>query len=618
MHKSLLEKNRVHKKLILYLVTCCIMMTGNCESETPGGVVPSVLQPEINYTLQVDTSDLSVIRVKMHIQNIPDTFRLAMAAHPEYDDKYWRFVENFKFENVAHPGKILREDSAVWRITTSGGNAFLGYKIHLPAIAGQRAAWRPFLSSTGGLVGGMQTFMYLDGATQVPAHVVLKIPPGWKISTGLTATKDPNQFFASNAFTLLDCPILIGHFKSWRFYVHEVPHTIAYWLAPGANAFDSFQLISSVEKIVRQAAKLFGRIPYNEYYFLLQDNSYGALEHLNSVAVGVPSAQLKKNFADLILEISHEYFHTWNLVRIRPKEWGDVSFRTPQLARSLWWSEGVTMFYADLILRRAGVEIEDPLRLKHLEKKISEYYGNSGNYLLSPEMISMAENAPPGYAGDYLGSPHVQGELLGTMMDIYIRSATNGKFSIDDVMRKMFDNYSGPMGFSGADVEGAMNEVCRCEVKPFFENSIRGKNPVDFNKFLQLIGVHMDTLWLDAIDHNGMKAPDLRVYAWQKSKDLMNLGIMDPLGCWGKAGLHTNDQLISIGGLRIKSFSDFRSSISHFKIGELVIVEVKQPAGIYKTNVVITGFKEVKVRLSNLPETSVKQQQFWEIWKNAE
>jgi predicted metalloprotease with PDZ domain len=574
----------------------------------------STSQPIINYIIRVDTLNLSVIKIEMHARNTPDTFRVAMVAHPEYDDRYWQFVEDFRAETSKNNGNILREDSALWRVVAPGGEVILRYTIHLPPSPTQRATWRPFLSSTGGLIGGPQSFMYIVGATLAPSHVVLQLPEGWNSATGLEPTADPHTFFAPDIAVLVDCPILVGHFNSWQFSVDAVPHRVLYWPTQKAKSFDTIMLVSSIEKMVRQAGKLFGRIPYSEYSFLIQDDAYGALEHSNSVTIGAPAGQLDKNFNDYIFEIAHEYFHTWNLVRIRPAEWGDVSYKTPKLSRGLWWSEGLTMLYADLLIRRAGLPAEESSRIQHLEKIIRLYFSNSGNYLVSPENISMAENGPPGFAGDYMGSPHVQGELLGTMLDINIRSNTNGKYSIDDVMRKMFERFSGENGFTGKDVEVTVRDVCRCDVHSFFERYVRGKKQIDFNKYLQRIGLHMDLTWKQATDDSGKEAPDLRVYAWQTRKATMSLGIMDPLSCWGKALLHTNDQLMSMNGTLIKNISDFRTIVQKLKIGDTVQVEVKRSVILYKTAVVIGGYDVPVVNLSLSANASVLYRRLGEDW----
>src|SRR5204862_3450522 len=120
--------------------------------------------------------------------------------------------------------------------------------------------------------------------------------------------------------------------------------------------------VNDIKKIVEQASALFHGLPYREYLILLRDSAYGALEHSNCVTLGAPALELEKDLLPTILEIAHEYFHAWNIVRIRPAEYGDVSYKTPPLSRGLWWSEGLTMLYADLLSRRAGLPMYDSSR----------------------------------------------------------------------------------------------------------------------------------------------------------------------------------------------------------------------------------------------------------------
>lgn len=296
-------------------------------------------QPVIEYKLNVDTSDLDSYYVEMHVRNVQDTFRVAMVRHPEYDDRFWRYVEDFSMETKNGNGKLIRKDSALWQIIAPGGDATLHYRIHLPEpAAGNRAAWRPFLASTGGLVGGPQSFMYIVGNTLAPSFVTLELPEGWKAATGLELTHDPFTFFAPSVAALIDGPILIGKFKSWSFAVDQVPHQVVYWPLPDAVFFDTMTLANSIKKIVQQADDLFGRLPYREYLFLLQDGAYGSLEHCNSVTLGAGSSELAQDLKPALSEIAHEYFHAWNLVRIHPVEYGDVSYKTPPLSKGLWWS----------------------------------------------------------------------------------------------------------------------------------------------------------------------------------------------------------------------------------------------------------------------------------------
>ena len=573
-------------------------------------------QPIINYALTVDSTDTSFFTVEMRIRNIPDTFHVAMVAHPEYDDQYWRYVENFKVTTKNGSGKIFREDSALWKIMAGGNEAVLSYRIHLPALHNEfRSAWKAFLSPSGGLVGGPHSFMYVLGATLEPSYVTVHIPESWQVATGLTQTSDPKTFFAPSTNILIDDPIFIGKFKSWSFKIDGVPHRVVYWSSPNAKEFDTTRLLSGIRKIAEQASLLFGRFPYRDFAFMMQDGALGSLEHNNSVTVGAPVAQLIDNMDETFSEIAHEYFHTWNLIRIHPIECADVNYKTPPLSKGLWFSEGLTMFYADLLLRRAGLQTFDSTRTTHLEHLIRRYFYSPAYLKYSAERISLASYGPVGMLGDYSASTHLQGEVLGFMLDLIIRNATNGKKSMDDVMRKMLANFRAEKGFTSKDVEETIHSICACDVRPFFTDHVFGNKQIDFNKYLKLAGLKMTVALKDVLSGDGKPSPDLRIYPWQKpNEDFIRIGITNPQSCWGKAGLHTGDIIKSLNGVPIRTRNDFRQAITRAKVGDFVTMEIQRSSGIVNINVVISGYQESEVHIQHLSNATQKQEKIFSQW----
>ncbi|HJQ20638.1 MAG TPA: hypothetical protein VJ867_09840, partial [Gemmatimonadaceae bacterium] len=314
-------------------------------------------QPVLAYTLSARASDTTGFDVRIAIRNAPDTFHLAMAKHPEYDDRFFRFVQNV---NVGERGaSVTREDSTLWRVIAPAGVATVTYRVQLPASPTPRAAWRPFLTPTGMLSGGPHAFMYVVGAELAPASVRLELPESWSVATGLTPTSVPRTYFAASAYDLVESPVLAGVLRRWSFAIDGVPHTVAYWPLPGAAAFDTTAFVGNIERMAREVVRLFGRAPYREYTFQIQDGAYGALEHPNSVSLGIPSAELAKDAAAGLPETAHEFIHTWNLMRIRPAEYTGVSYRAIRPVPTLWFSEGLTLMYADLLLRRAQLPTYD-------------------------------------------------------------------------------------------------------------------------------------------------------------------------------------------------------------------------------------------------------------------
>ena len=572
-------------------------------------------KPTVDYLLTIDPKDFSSFAVEMKIRNVPDTFRVAMVAHPEYDDRYWKYVEDFSVEAKNGEGKVIREDSSLWRIMTNGREAVLRYRIQLPSVAGIRSAWKAYLTQTGGLVGGPHSFMYVVGATLVPSHITLNIPEGWEIATGLQSTSDPKTFYASSVAVLIDDPVFVGKFNSWSFTVDNTPHRLIYWPLPDAKTFDTSLLLSSIKKLVEQAASLFSRLTYREYIFMLQDEALGGLEHNNSVTIGAPSSNLANGVGNILPEIAHEYFHTWNLMRIRPVEYADVSYKTPPLSKVLWFSEGLTIFYADLLLRRAGLHVFDSTRLFHLENLIRRYTITPAYLKFSAEKISEAAYGPTGMLGDYAASPHLQGEVLGAMLDLIVRDATNGKQSMDDVMRKMLERFSGEKGFTSKDVERTVRDVCGCNVQQFFQDHVYGNKPIDFSKYLRLLGLQHKIEWKDVLSNDLKPVPDLRVFPSQSPGDnVLRIGLSNPTVVWAKAGLHTGDIVRSINGKPVVTAADFRTMIRSVKIGDTVIVEIERPSGIKKINVVVTGYQQPVTQITRIPSMTSKQQKLLEDW----
>ena len=573
-------------------------------------------QPVLHYTLRVANGDTTGFDVELRIRNARDTIRLGMVAHPEYDDRFWRFVESVRAETPAGPATVVREDSALWRVITAGGEVVVRYRVRVPFEPRIRASWRPFMSPTGALVGGPHAFMYVVGASLAPMHVVLDLPRGWDVATGLERTDDPRTFFAPSADMLVDAPILVGALRSWRFAIDGVPHRVAYWPLPNAAPFDTVAFVSGIERLARQAVALFGRAPYREYVFLYQDDAYGGLEHANSVTLGAPSEALRANVSSHLEETAHEFVHTWNLMRIRPSGRKGVRYRPGGRSRELWFSEGLTIFYADLLLRRAGLPTEDSTRVAHLESIIARYYNNPGNRAVSPERASYAEyGGTPGELGDYEPSVHLQGEVIGAMLDLRIRDATGNRRSMDDVMRLMLERYSGVRPFTGRDVERTIAEVCGCAMRSFFDAHIRGATPVDLDRGLALAGLRMRIAWVPALGRDSTPAVDVRIRGWvPEGGSAFHLVVNNPRSVWGRAGLHTGDRLDALNGAPVADWPALRAALSAMRIGDSVRVAITRAGVARAVSFVMTGYDYPQVRVEPVAAPTRRQRALFTRW----
>jgi predicted metalloprotease with PDZ domain len=577
--------------------------------------------PVVTYTLTVDTADLTGWSVEMRLRNLPDTFRLAMAAHPEYDDRYYRYVTQLSVRIPSGVSSISRVDSAVWRVVAPGGASVVRYRIQLPEPAPlPRAAWRPFLTPTGGLTGGPHAFMYVLGGELAPVHVTLVLPESWKVATGLEPTVDPRTFFAPTIDVLVQSPIFAGRFHDWAFSIDAVPHRVVYWAAPDWTPFDSTTFVDGLERLARQAVALFGRPPYRDYTFVFQDAAYGALEHPNSVTLGAPSRELAENPHAMLRETAHEFFHTWNLMRIRPEEYRSVTYRTQPPTAGLWFSEGLTIFYADLLRRRAELPVNDSTRQSHLEALLTSYLATPGNAIFSAESISkVAYNAGPGALGDHTASSHLVGEVIGNLLDISIRHATGGQRSMDDVMRLMLERHGGSRGFNGRDIERAVEDICRCDVSPLFEAHVRhGGRPIDFDRYLGLFGWRAEVAWAPAMGNNEAER-DLRIWGFTPADGKgVRLILNNPGSIWGRAGLHSMDRLVSINQTPVRTWPELRSILTRTRMGDTLAFEVQRDAGPFRTTVTISGFDRPRVRIVSMANPGPEPLRLREQWLKSE
>jgi predicted metalloprotease with PDZ domain len=574
--------------------------------------------PSISYKIRVDANDLSGFNVEMQIRGAGESVRIAMASHPEYDDRYWRYVENLTAESHGAPVQVTNEESALWRVVASGSDLTVNYRIHLPPqTTPTRAAWKPFLSPTGGLIGDLHSLMYVVGAESVPARVTLDLPSGWASASGLEPTKDPKTFSAASVELLLDSPIIIGQFQHWEFKVKGVPHRIVYWPQPNAAPFDKVSFVAGIQRLVTETLKVFGQPPYRSYTFLYEDGAYGALEHLNSVNIGATSQSLAQDLTDVFGTTAHEYFHTWNLMHVRPVERVGLRYRPADATGELWWSEGVTIYFSVLLLRRAQLPVYDSTRVAHLERYMEAYLLTPGYSRNSAERVSRAADDPLGL-GDDFASTHLQGNLLGTMLDLLVRTTTHGRRSLDDVMRTLSGRFNPQRGITGRDIEQAIHEVCACDSHSFFEAHVRGAQPLDFDYYLRMIGIRAQVSWSPALGNDGKPQPDVRLSAFNAGDDpVLRLHLSNPASVWGRAGLHTGDQLVSLDGQSVATATDFRSRLGKLHIGDIARVEVMRNGVVSQMSVLINGYDRPTVRIVETADATPEQLRLRTQWLTA-
>lgn len=597
----------LNKKIVRAVFLCCFVVLSS--------VVVFGNYQSTRYKIRVDAADLSGFDVEMTImRQRHGLLRVAMAVHPEYDDRYFRYIENFQAVGPREGQlSVTREEDTVWRIENAPELTRIRYRLKLPPQQWDvRQAWKPFLTKDGGMVGDLHSLMYVVGGENRPARLDLVMPADWTAASGLEPTDDPRSFTGTTEL-MLDSPIMIGKLKQWNFDAAGVPHSVVLWTASASLATDPYAIVDGIKKLVNESIRAFGRPPYPRYTFLLQDGGQAALEHQTSVNIGTASLGLE----DLFEEIAHEYIHVWNLMDVRPKTRVGLRYRFADPTGVLWWSEGATIMFSDLLIRRGRLPGESRTRMTRLESLMARYFSSPGYSTLSAETVSRGDSHPE-ILGDNWAGTHLQGELLVAMLDLEIRSETANQRNATDVMRRLAERFDSAHGIDNADIERAVGEVCGCDKNAFFRDHIYGARVIDFNRYLALIGLRSEVRNVPSVDDEGRPSVDLRIVplSFEGGGDF-KVRIMNPESIWAKSGIRSGDTVISADGEKIATWQEFRRWLARLKIGDTARLVVARDGQIRTVEVPVSGFNRAEVRISELKDATAKQIGLRNAWLSA-
>ena len=591
--------------------------------------------PAIRYDVRVDTAT-SRLSIVMHVERAPATVRLAI---PRWAPGAYRLVDFAARLRavivVTSAGERHVADSAlagksVWpapnapALAVPGGTLEVRYEVAGDSSPNNRA----FLRSSGALLDGPATYLYLLGQTLAPARVHFDVPASWRIVTGLRPTSDPASFFAPSYDVLIDSPVLMGDARSLvvrQLDVDGVPHRVAWWRRPGAAAYDTAAFVAPVPRIVEQVKRIFGWIPYRDYSFLFIDGTGGGLEHLNSTTIGISAASIARDSLAHLDVTAHEYFHHWNVKRIRPAALGPFDYQRVTRTRSLWLSEGVTDYFANAIVRRAGFVSESAAR-DALASSIESYLGNPASAVLAPERSSFTAWDTPIVNHGYSLSYYLSGGLLGEILDVRLRARSETSGGMDALMRRLRDRYAGPRGFTDADIRREASAVCGCDMSSFFASYVAGDKTLPLADFATALGWKLVVDRAPAVDSGGNPLPDRRAgiipYGGAGSAGgamggALKLSIGDPTSSWGRAGLITGDTLLAVNDTPVASLAALRAMVVPLTIGDSLTVRVRR-GGERSFVVHLAGYDRVRVHLEDLPSLTPAQQRARDRWMHGD
>jgi len=403
---------------------------------------------------------------------------------------YFEDISNFHVDAGKKPLKYTSNHLNSWTIESTGNkNIQVEYDVH----TSKQFVANSYVDSAHAYLIPENSFLYAEEFIKQPVTVSISPAKGWSaVATGLTRLKE--GVYAAKDFDILyDCPILTGRLDSLPdFEVEGVPHRfIGYQLGD----FDRELFRKKLSRVVRAAVDIIGDIPYEEYSFIAIGAGRGGIEHLNNTTVSFTGSQVQSEAGmhGIMNFLAHEYFHHYNVKRIRPFELGPFDYEAGSKTNLLWVSEGLSVYYEYMITARAGISNEQ-LLLKDFERNINQFENNPGKVFQSLEQASYAtwSDGPFGASDGKTISYYIKGPVVGLMLDFYIRDLTDNERSLDDVMRRLYWRYYKELGrgFTDAEFQQTCEAVAGKPLTDFFEY-ISSTRPLDYDQYLAYGGLQL-------------------------------------------------------------------------------------------------------------------------------
>jgi predicted metalloprotease with PDZ domain len=396
----------------------------------------------------------------------------------------------------APDGTILKVEHPVknrWRIETSGNaKVIVSYRL----ICRQASVTTNYVGEPLGVFNGAATFVTLVEKAHRPHEVHFELPAAWKKTmTALEPSADHkiDHYRADDYDTLVDSPIVAGNPSVHEFEVDGSKHLLVDLGELGP--WDGEQAAKELEKLVRENRRFWGFLPFRRYLFLnVFRQGGGGLEHKNStlLTAAPPRAAFPaRNFRWLSF-VSHEYFHAFNVKRLRPVELGPFDYEHPPTTGSLWIAEGLTTYFADLIVVRSGLATTEDF-LKNMSSDIEQLQNSPGRLVQSLEQSSL-DVWSSGFSGvgrnrDKTVNYYVKGPIVGFLLDARIQRATGGKKGLDDVMRQAYKRFGGERGFTPEEFRLTAQEIAGMDLNEWFRQNISRAEELDYTEALDWFGL---------------------------------------------------------------------------------------------------------------------------------
>lgn len=603
--------------------------------QEPGGAAP-----DISYTVSMSKPHTHLLEVEVRI-------RLASQVaepHAELVMPVWtpgsymvrefaRHVQDFEATDAG--GKALtwtKLNKNTWRIVTLGARDWRAtYRVY----ANELSVRTNELNSDHAFWNNAALLMYPEGFLGAASTLQILAPQPWQVATGLPSVRgQKNTFRADNFDVLYDSPVEVSNFKTLSFEVKGVPHRI---VIDGEGNYDPERMRADVKKIVETQVELMGgEIPYQDYTFILhlRSNAGGGLEHRNSTALGyprfgfgpergeggsaaAPAAAPPRTYRGFLSLVAHEFFHLWNVKRVRPDALGPFDYTKENYTKLLWVAEGITDYYDRLTLRRANL-ISDQDYLRDTAKAIQDLQKTPGRLVQSAEESSFDawikyyrqdENSVNSQISYY-----DKGAILGLLLDLEIRKRSNK--SLDDVMRYLYDEfYKKDRNYTPEDFQKACELMAGASLELFFSRYVRGREELDYNGALAAAGLRLDTTGAPVDSKSPVQKPYFGADLVQEQDRLMVKRVYAGSPAY-EQGLNAGDQILALNNLRAnKDF--FEARIAEKRPGDLITLTVFRFDDLSSLPIKLGSSEGGPYRIVTVEKPTTEQRRIYESWLRA-
>jgi predicted metalloprotease with PDZ domain len=501
-----------------------------------------------------------------------------------------------------------------WQIETGGASEItVRYRI----FANELTVRTNHLDATHGFFNGAALFFFIPGFERQSIQVTIAPPdPEWRITTALPLVAGQvNTFTAADFDTLVDSPFEIGSHQLYEFEASGKLHQFAIW---GRSNLKIDRLIADTQKIIQAEADLFGGLPYDRYVFLvhLASQGFGGLEHKNSCTLlysrlGFRTDDRYNIFMQLV---AHEFFHLWNIKRIRPKGLEVFDYETENYTPSLWFSEGTTSYYDLTLPLRAGIYDVNAF-LKLLGKEVSQFLTIPGRQV-QPLSESSFDAWIKLYRRDANSnnsqiSYYLKGEMVSLLLDLLIRAKHSNRRSLDDVLRILWQHFGQTeIGFTPEQLEETIAAVAETDLSEFFNRYLHTTADLPFNEYLEPFGLQLQP---ESLDH---LPPYLGIVAKSENgKEIVKF--VESGSPAQRAGIDPEDELLAIDGLRIRA-DQLSDRLKDYVSGDTLSFTLFHQDELRTCTATLSHPRPTAYHLVPIEKPSIAQQQNFKGWLGVE